>query len=132
MKKILVIAILVVYSTTYAQKTKLKANTIKNKYENVFYKSPKKYNNQALPFIVSSVVFSSSYKGSKSKHTYQISVSGKVNNNQERVLYNAQSVEELAYYKAIFNGRYKKIILFENDYYVSSKKHFDTAISVEF
>ena len=82
--------------------------------------------------MVTKIVFSTSYKGSKSKNLYQISVKGKVNNNKEEILYNAKSIEELEHYKKLFAGRYKKILLFEYNYNVGSKSYYDTSISVEY
>jgi len=132
MKKIILIAVLLVYCSSYAQKTTIKANTIKEKYENVFYRTPDKYDNKAQPFRVSSITFSTSYKGSKKQNVYQISIKGKVNNNNESIVYNAKSIEEIEYYKKTFKGKYKKINLFVYSYNVSSKKYYDTSISIEF
>jgi hypothetical protein len=88
--------------------------------------------NQEQKFVVTKIEFSSSYKGSKSTNMYQISVHGKVNNTNERIIFDAKSIDELKYYKDIFNGRYKKILLFEHEYLIASKKYFDTSIVVEF
>ena len=132
MKKILLIVILIAYNTSYAQNTNLKATNLKDKYANVFYKSPQKYNNQEQKFKVTKIAFHTSYKGSKSKNTYQISVDGRVNNKKEQILYNAKSIEELEYYKNVFKGRYKKILLFEYAYKINSKNYYDTSIVVEY
>ncbi|MGB1042261.1 MAG: hypothetical protein ACPGU6_02620 [Tenacibaculum sp.] len=132
MKKIISILLIMICSTTYSQKTKLKSKSIKEKYTNTFYKSPKKYNNKEQVFKVSKIVFHTNYKGSKQKNSYQISIHGIVNNNEERVLHNAKSIDELNYYKKIFKNKYKRILFFENDYYVGSKKYHDTSITVEY
>ena len=132
MKKVIILLILATCGVSYAQKTNIKTNKIKEKYKNLFYKNPKKYNNQEQVFKVDKVVFSTSYKGSKLKSIYQISIHGKVNNNNERILHNAKSIDELKYYKSILKGKYKKILFFEYDYFVSNKKYHDTSISVEF
>lgn len=132
MKKLLFFTVFLVCYASNAQKTTLKANSIKDKYENFFYRTPDKYNNTKQPFKVLSITFSTSYKGSKSKNVYQISIKGKVKNNKEDIVYNAKSIEELDYYKKAFNSRYKKINLFEYGYYVASKKYYDTSISIEF
>ncbi|MBA6155048.1 hypothetical protein H3Z83_00720 [Tenacibaculum sp. S7007] len=132
MKKIIILLILATCGVSYAQKTNIKTNKIKEKYKNLFYKNPKKYNNQEQIFKVDKIVFSTSYKGSKLKSIYQISIHGKVNNNDERVLHNAKSIDELKYYKSILKGKYKKILFIEYDYFVSNKKYHDTSITVEF
>ena len=132
MKKLLLIVIIIAYSTSYAQNTNLRATNLNDKYENVFYRSPQKYNKQEQKFKVSKIEFHTSYKGSKSKNMYQISVDGKVNNKQERFLYNAKSIDELEYYKNVFKGRYTKILLFQNKHKVGSKTYFDTSIVVEY
>lgn len=131
MKKLLLIVIIIACSTSYAQNTTLKTTTIKEKYENVFYRSPGKYN-QEQKFKVSTIKFHTTYEGSKSKNTYQIQVDGKVNNKKEEILYNAKSIEELEYYKNVFKGRYKKILLYSHDRKVGSKTYHDTAIVVEY
>ncbi|OSY89165.1 hypothetical protein WH52_00465 [Tenacibaculum holothuriorum] len=118
--------------TLLAQKPNLKLKATQSKYENFYFKSPQKYNNKAQKFTISKVVFSTSYKGSETKNKYQILVTGKVNNNEERILYNAKNIDELNYYKNIFNRKYKKVLLTEYSYFVSSKKYYDTSISVEF
>ncbi len=132
MKKIVLLVIMMAYGITYAQKTNLRATNVKGKYENVFYKSPQQYNNQEQVFKVTKIAFSSNYKGSKSKNVYQISVYGTVNNKKEQVVYNAKSIEEIAYYKTLFEGRYKKILLFVHSYKIASKNYRDTSISVEY
>lgn len=132
MKKIVLLVILIAYGSLYAQNTKLRATNVNTTYENVFYRSPAKFNNKEQKFVVTKIVFSSNYKGSKSKNIYQISVSGKVNNKNEQIIYNAKSIEELDYYKRLFKGRYKKILLFEYDYKLGSKNYTDTSISVEY
>ena len=132
MKKLLLIVIIIAYSTSYAQNTNLKTTIIKDKYENVFYKSPQKYNKQEQKFKVSKIKFHTNYEGSKSKNTYQIQVFGKVNNQKESILYNAKSIDELEYYKNVFKGRYTKILLFQNKEKVGSKRYFDTSIVVEY
>ena len=132
MKKIVLIVIMITYSTTYAQNTTLRATNIKAKYENVFYKSPQAYNNQEQIFKVTRITFSSNYIGSKSKNRYQISVYGAVNNKKRQIVYNAKSIEEIEHYKNLFGGRYKKILLFEHAYKIASKTYRDTSISVEY
>ena len=132
MKKILILTIFIAYCTSYAQNTNLKATSLKDKYENVFYRSPQKYNKQEQKFKVSKIEFHTSYKDSKSKNIYQILVDGKVNNKKEQVLYNAKSIDELEYYKNVFKGRYKKILLFEYDQKVGSKTYHDRSIVVEY
>ena len=132
MKKLLVVIIFIAYNTSYAQNTNLKANKIKAKYENVFYRSPQKYNNKQQKINVTRISYSSSYKGSKSKNIYQISIYGKINNKNEQIVYNAKSFDELEYYKNIFNGRYKKITLVVNGYLIASKKYYDTTIAVDY
>jgi len=81
---------------------------------------------------VSKITFHSSYKGSKSKNSYQISVDGKVNNKKEQILYTAKSIDELEYYKNVFKGRYKKILLYEYSEKVGSKTYHDTSIVVKY
>ena len=132
MKKLFILIIVFTCTMSYAQNTKLKATNIKVKYENVFYKSAQKYNKQEQKFIINKIAYSSSYKGSKSENIYQIAIYGFINNIKEQIIYNAKSVDELAHYKNIFEGRYKKILLVENAYIISSKKYYDTTISVEF
>ena len=132
MKKLLLIVIFIAYSTSYAQNANLKATKLKDKYENVFYRSPQKYNKQEQKFKVSKIEFHTSYDDSKSKNLYQIQVDGKVNNKKEYILYNAKSIDELEYYKNVFKGRYTKILLFENKQKVGSKSYFDTSIVVEY
>lgn len=132
MKKLILIVIVIAYSTSYAQNTNLKASNIKVKYDNVFYRSPQKYNNQELKFMVNKITFNTSYKGSKSKNIYQISVDGIVNNKKEQIVYNAKSVAELEYYKNLFKGRYKKILMVENSYKIDSKTYYDTSIVAEY
>ena len=132
MKKLLLIVIIVAYSTSYAQNKNLKATNIKDKYENVFYKSPQKYNNQEQKFKVSTIEFHTSYEGSKSKNMYQILVKGKINNKKEQILHNAKSIDELEYYKNVFQGRYKKILLYQNSKKAGSKTYHTTAIVVEY
>jgi hypothetical protein len=132
MKKIILIAVLLVYCSSYAQKTTIKANTIKEKYKNFFYRTTDKYSNKVQPFNVSSIIFSTSYLGSKEQNVYQISIKGKVNNNKESIVYNARSIEEFEYYKKAFNGKYKKVDLFKHGFYVDSKKVYNTSISIQF
>ncbi len=132
MKKIVLLVIMVTYSTSYAQTTKLRATNLNDKYENVFYKSPQKYNNQEQAFKVSRITYSSNYIGSKSKNMYQISIYGTVNNKKEQIVYNAKSIDEIEHYKNVFNGRYKKILLFVHANKVQSKTHYNTSISVEY
>ena len=132
MKKLLLIVIIIAYSASYAQNTNLKATTIKNKYENVFYKSPQKYNNQEQIFKVSKIEFHTSYEDSKSKNMYQILIQGKVNNKKERILHNAKSIDELEYYKNVFQGRYKKILLYQNSKKAGTKTYNNTSIVLEY
>ncbi len=132
MKKIALLVIMVAYCTSYAQTTKLRATNLSDKYENIFYKSPQKYNNQEQVFKVNRIVFSSNYKDSKSKNIYQISIYGTVKNKNTQVVYNAKSIDEIKHYKNVFNGRYKKILLFEYDYKVASKNYRDISIAVEY
>ena len=132
MKNIVLIVILIAYGTTYAQNTKLRATSVNAKYENVFFRSPQKYNNQEQIIKVNRITFSSSYKGSKSKNIYQISVYGTVNNKKEQIVYNAKSIDEIDYYKKLFKGRYKKILLVQHAYKMASKNYRDTSISVEY
>ena len=132
MKKLLLIIGIIVYSTSYAQNTNLRATTIKETYENVFYRSPQKYNQQIQIFKVNSIEFHTSFIGSESKNMYQIKIEGTVNNNKEEILHNAGSIDELEYYMNVFKGRYKKIILFESDNKVGSKKYYNTSIVVEY
>ena len=132
MKKILLIIIVIAYSTSYAQNTTLKTTKIKDKYENVFYRSPEKHNGQEQKFKVSKIKFHVSYIGSKSKNMYQISVDGKVNNKKVKILHNAKSIDELEYFKNLFKGRYKKILLYEHRDKVGSKRYYDTSINVEY
>ena len=132
MKKIVVIAIIIACSTSYAQNTKIRTTIANDEYKNVFYRSPQKYNKQEQPFKVSAITFHTSYKGAKSEHIYQISVDGRINNKTERVLYRAKSIEEMEYYKKVFKGKYKKILLYEYDDKVGPKTYYDTSIVVEF
>jgi hypothetical protein len=132
MKKLLVVIIFIAYNSSYAQNTKLKANNVKAKYENVFYRSPQKYNNKQQKINITKISYSSSYKGSTAINIYQISIYGKINNKNEQIIYNAKSFEELEYYKNIFNGRYKKITLVVNGYLIGSKKYYDSTISVDY
>lgn len=132
MKKLLIIVFMIAFSASYAQNTNIRANTIKAKYENVFYKSPQKFNNKEQVFKVTKISFHTSYKGSNSKNTYQISIDGFVNNKKEQVLHNAKSIDELEYFKNLFKGRFKKVLLFENSYKVGSKTYHDTSIVAEF
>ena len=132
MKKIMLIVIMIATSGIYAQNTKLKSKSINAKYENFYYKSPQEYNNQEQVIRVNKILFSSNYKGSKTKNIYQISIYGMVKNKRKQIVYNAKSIEELEHYRDLFNGRYKKILLFTNSYKVASKNYRDTSISVEY
>ncbi len=133
MKKILlIIAFLVFHTPSFSQKGNLKLRKINSEYENIFFKSPNKYNNKEQSFIVSKIVYSTSYKEFKSKNEYQISIYGKVNNNEKQITYNAKNIEELSHYKKTFKGKYKKILLFEYHYYKGEKKYYSTSISVEY
>lgn len=132
MKKLLLIVIIIAYSTSYAQNTKLKANSIKDKYENIFYKTPAKYNNKEQKFKVNSIEYHTSYIASKSEYLYQILIEGKVKNTKERILHNAKSIEELEYYKNVFQGRYKKILLYQNSNKVGGTTYYNTSIVVEY
>ena len=131
-KSFLYITFFIGLFTTFAQKPNLKLKATQSKFHNFYFKSPQKYNNTPQKFDVSKIIFSTSYKGSESKNMYQILISGKVKNNNERILYNAKNIDELKYYKSIFSKKYKKILLTEYSYFVGSKKHYDTSISVEF
>lgn len=132
MKNIVLILIMIATSGIYAQKTNLKANSIANRYENIFYKSPQEYNNQEQTIKVNRIVFSSNYKGSTSKNIYQISIYGMVKNKKKQIVYNAKSIDELEHYRDLFKGRYKKILLFVNSYKISSKTYRDASIVVEY
>ena len=131
-KSLILFVIIMAYSTSYAQNTNLKTTTIKEKYENVFYRSPQKYNKQEQKFKVNTIKFHTSYEGSKSKNTYQIQINGIVNNKKEQILHTAKSIDELEYYKNVFKGRYKKILLYEYDRKVGSKTYHDSSIVVEY
>lgn len=133
MRNLLVIlAFFICATTTYGQNTGLKLKNVKSKYQNVFFRSPGKYNSKEQVFKVKEIVFSTSFKGSKSKNQYQISISGHVNNNKEEIIYNAKNIDELNYYSKVFKSNYKKILLFEYSYFINSKKYHDTSISVEY
>jgi phage-related holin len=132
MKKLLLILIIIAYSTSYAQNTKLKAISIKDKYENIFYKTPAKYNNKEQKFNVNSIEYHTSYIASKSEYLYQILIEGKVKNTKERILHIAKSIEELEYYKNVFQGRYKKILLYQNSNKVGGTTYYNTSIVVEY
>lgn len=133
MKNLLLIIVFFSFNiSSFSQKENLKLKKVKNKYHNIFFKSPNKYNNKEQIFLVSKVIYSTSYKESKSKNMYQISIYGKVNNNKEQILYNAKSIEELSYYKKAFKGKYKKILLFNYGYNKGQKKYYDTSISIEY
>lgn len=132
MKKLLIIVIMIAYSNSYAQNKNLKAIAIKDKYENVFYKSPQKFNNQEQIFKVQKIKFHTSYEDSKSKNMYQITIDGIVNNTKEQILHNAKSIDELEYFINVFKGGYKKVLLFEHDRKVGSKIYHDTSIVVEY
>ena len=129
MKKLLLILALCVFSFTQSQT--IKNTAITSKYENVFYRSPK-LKNQEVVFNVNRITFSSNYKGSKSENKYQIAIYGTINKARETIIYNAASIEELEHYVELFNGTYKKILLFENEYFVGKKKYTDTSIVVEY
>lgn len=133
MKKLLLIIVLLGFSiSSFSQKENLKLKKAKNKYPNIFFKSPNKYDNKEQTFVVSKIIYSTSFKKFDSKNKYQISIYGKVNNNKEQILYNAKNIEELLYYKKVFKGKYKKVLLFNYSYYKGQKKYFDTSISVEY
>ncbi|WP_282136603.1 hypothetical protein [Seonamhaeicola maritimus] len=131
MKKIIVIVVLFMVCTTYAQNQSIRGVSPKGMYENVFYRSTKNPGKD-FPFKVNKVNFSTSFKSSKGKNIYQVSVYGTVNNKKEEVHYNAASIEEIEYYAKVFKGRFKRLLLFEHDYNLGSKKHHDTSIVVEY
>ncbi len=129
MKKLLVVIIVLIFGLSEMQSQNIKAVPVKGKYENVYYRSP---STSEAPFIVDRIVYSSNYNGSKSKSSYQVSVYGKVKGSNKQVNHNVQSTDELEHYKKIFNGRYKKILLYEGRQKVGSKTYFNTSISVEY
>ncbi len=85
-----------------------------------------------MPFNVKRIVFSTNFKGSKSKNQCQISIYGMVNNKNETIHHNVASIEEIVYYTKVLKNKYKKILLFENLYKVGSKNYTDTSIVVEY
>ncbi|MCF2874244.1 MULTISPECIES: hypothetical protein [unclassified Tenacibaculum] len=133
MKNLLLIIIFLGFSiSSFSQKENLKLKNIKNKYANIFFKSPNKYDNKEQPFMVSKIIYSTSFKESESKNKYQISIYGKVSNNKEQILFNAKNIQELSYYRKVFKGKYKKILVFNYGYYKGKKKYYDTSLSVEY
>jgi len=134
MKKIVLIVLITLCSiTATAQKKSLKLKNAESKYKNFVYRSPQKYNNQTVDFKVDRISFSSNYQGSKKKNIYQIAIYGRVNNNKEQIVYNTNNIDEIIYYKNIFNGiKYRKVLLFQHSYTIASKAYYDTSISVEF
>ena len=132
MKKLVLLLFIIAFSTSYTQNTNLRTTAVKSKYENVFYRCPSKFNNQEQEFKVSKIEYTTSYKGSKSKNRYQIVVHGSVNNNEEQIIYNAKSVDELEYYKNLFKNGFSRMILYEYDYKVSTKSYQDATITVEY
>ncbi|CAM1347823.1 hypothetical protein [Tenacibaculum crassostreae] len=132
MKKIaLIIWVILCSVSVNAQKKSLKLKNVDDKYKNFFFRSPQKYNNQTVDFKVDKIAFSSSYKGSKLKNAYQIAFYGKVNNQKEQIVYNAENIDEIRYYQHLFKGNYSKVLLVQHSYKVGSKTYYDTSISVE-
>ena len=81
---------------------------------------------------MNSIEYHTSYIASKSEYMYQILIEGKVKNTKERILHIAKSIEELEYYKNVFQGRYKKILLYQNSNKVGGTTYYNTSIVVEY
>ncbi|WP_299555778.1 hypothetical protein [Seonamhaeicola sp.] len=129
MKKLFVIAAFILFGLCNVQSQNIRQTAVKTKYDNVFYRTP---NSKYAPFLVERIVYSTSFKGSKSENIYQVSIYGSVKGEKKQLNYNAGSTDELAYYKKVFTGRYKKINLYEGKYKVGAKTYFDTSIGVEY
>ncbi|WP_203258479.1 hypothetical protein [Hyunsoonleella ulvae] len=129
MKKILLTICIVLFCFSFGQSQTVKLKAKKPKYENVKYRNP---GETTSPFFIDRIVYSTNYKGRDKENLYQISIYGKANGKTKQVHYTAKSVEEFDYYRRVFNGNYKEILVFENDYKVGGKTYFNVAIAVEY
>lgn len=129
MKKIFVIVTLLMFYTVsfYGQTLRQTAN--KAKYENIFYKTT---STNYTSFNVEKIVYITSHIGSKSEHKYQIAFYGRLKGEKKQLVYNGKSTDELQYFKEVFEGRYKRVNLFESNYKVGGKNYFNTSIEVEY
>lgn len=136
MKKLLLIIFITVVSISFTQTTDARQRGLKNPPGKTFFRDPGEFNGKEVPFKISVIKFETAHKEQTSSNSYGILFVGKVNGNiDRRVFYKAASIEEMAYYRDVLRGEYKKILVFVNDYKNSACKNnkcYTTAINVEF
>ena len=134
MKKILMMALIIALTTSFGATTTYAAKGLKNKASKVLFRDPGRFKGKWVPFKIDSITYQTYYRDETAANEYGISIKGKVEGKKESIYYKAGSIEEIQYYQDIFNGDYKEIRLFMNDYKNSAcknKKCFTYGIVVE-